>query len=136
MLPLKTNRHRQNLSSLAALGVSLLIVGLGVGRRFGFELGLLFLVGAATVASNTAANSILQSSIDARIRGRVSSLYMLALRGGAPLGNLATGLVVAHAGIRSALLANGILGITCHVAQLGYARRQSKGNRDPVREPV
>ncbi len=124
VLPLKTNRRRQILSSLAALSVSALVAATALGRVFGVELALLFVIGAAMVASNTAANSILQSSIDARIRGRVSSLYTLALRGGAPLGNLATGLVVRHWGIRTALLVNGILGMTCHAALIRRTRRR------------
>jgi len=87
VLPLKTNRQRQILSALAACALGAFIVATALGRIFAVELVLLFLIGGAMVASNTAANSILQSSIDGRIRGRVSSLYTLALRGGAPLGN-------------------------------------------------
>jgi MFS family permease len=115
-LPLRTNRRRQILSSLAAVGLSGLIVATALGQVFGVELVLLFFIGGAMVASNTAANTILQSSIDGRIRGRVSSLYTLALRGGAPLGNLATGVVVSHWGVRTALLSNGLLAIACHAA--------------------
>ena len=126
VLPLKTNRRRQVLSNLAALGLSALIVGTALGRQFGVELALLFVIGAAMVASNTAANSILQSSIDARIRGRVSSLYTLALRGGAPIGNLATGIAVAHFGVRTALLANGIFGFACHAALIRRERRRAR----------
>jgi fucose permease len=74
VLPLRTNRTRQILSNLAALALSGLIVATALGRLFGVALALLFVIGAAMVASNTAANSILQSSIDGRIRGRVSSL--------------------------------------------------------------
>jgi predicted MFS family arabinose efflux permease len=126
VLPLKTNRHRQIMSNLAALVLSAVVAGAAVGRVFGLELALLFIGGGAMVASNTAANSILQSSIDARIRGRVSSLYTLALRGGAPLGSLATGLVVSHWGIRTALLANGLIAMTCHAALIRRARRRSR----------
>lgn len=126
VLPLRTNRQRQILSSLTALGLSVLIVAVALARMFGLELALLFVIGGAMVASNTAANSILQSSIDGRIRGRVSSLYTLALRGGAPLGALATGAVVTHWGIRAALLANGLLGMACHAALIRRERRRRK----------
>jgi predicted MFS family arabinose efflux permease len=126
VLPLKTNRRRQILSNLAALGLSALIMATALGQLFGMELVLLFVIGAAMVASNTAANSILQSSIDARIRGRVSSLYTLALRGGAPIGNLATGVVVTHVGVRTALLANGILGVAFHAAVIWRAPRRDR----------
>jgi MFS family permease len=124
VLPLKTNRQRQMLSSLAAVGLGALIVAIALDRVFGVALALLFLIGGAMVASNTAANSILQSSIDARIRGRVSSLYTLALRGGAPLGNLVTGIIVSHWGVRTALLVNGVLAFLCQAALTGLARRR------------
>jgi MFS family permease len=123
VLPLRTNRRRQVLSSVAAVGLSALIVATALGRVFAVELVLLFFIGGAMVASNTAANTILQSSIDGRIRGRVSSLYTLALRGGAPLGNLATGVVVSHWGVRTALLSNGILAVACHAALMALMGR-------------
>jgi predicted MFS family arabinose efflux permease len=116
VLVLKTNRQRQILSNLAALGLSALIIATALCPVFGIDLVLLFLIGGAMVASNTAANSILQSSIDGRIRGRVSSMYTLALRGGAPLGSLATGIVTSHWGVRTAFAVNGTLALACHVA--------------------
>lgn len=124
VLPLKTNRHRQILSNLAALGLSALVVGMALDRVFGALLALVFVAGGLMVASNTAANSILQSSIDGRIRGRVSSMYTLALRGGAPIGDLATGIVASHWGVRMALLINGSLALACHAALIRGARRR------------
>ncbi len=88
-----------------------------------------FVMGGAMVASNTAANSILQSSIDGRIRGRVSSMYTLALRGGAPLGSLATGLVTSHWGVRTALLINGSLALACHAALIRRGRRRARAEK-------
>jgi predicted MFS family arabinose efflux permease len=132
VLPLKTNRHRQILSNLAALGLSALIVAMSLDRVFAIELTLLFFIGAAMVASNTAANSILQSSIDGRVRGRVSSMYTLAVRGGAPLGSLATGIVTSHWGVRTALFVNGALAFLCHGALIRRARRRTKAKREAV----
>jgi predicted MFS family arabinose efflux permease len=132
VLPLKTNRQRQTLSSLAAVGLGALIVAVALDRVFGVALALLFFIGGAMVASNTAANSILQSSIDARIRGRVSSLYTLALRGGAPLGSLATGIVVSHWGVRTALLINGTLAFLCHAALIRRAPSSSRRCAGPL----
>jgi len=126
VLPLKTNRHRQILSNLAALGLGALVLAMALDRIFGVLLALVFGAGAAMVASNTAANAILQSSIDGRIRGRVSSMYTLALRGGAPLGNLLTGIVATHWGVRTALLINGSLAVTCHAALIRRARARRR----------
>ena len=62
-------------------------------------------------ASNTTANSILQFTAQDRVRGRASSLYMLAMRGGLSLGNLIMGASVTYLGVRNAFLINGILAI-------------------------
>ncbi len=132
VLPLKTNRQRQALAHAAALVLSALVVATALCPVFGVDLALLFVIGGAMVASNTAANSILQSSIDGRIRGRVSSMYTLALRGGAPLGSLATGLVTSHWGVRTALLVDGALGLLCHALLVRRIRRHTKA-RDATR---
>jgi predicted MFS family arabinose efflux permease len=129
VLLLKTNRQRQILSSLAAVGLSALIVATALCPVFGVDLVLLFLIGGAMVASNTAANSILQSSIDGRIRGRVSSMYTLALRGGAPLGSLVTGVVTSHWGVRRAFLVDGALALVCHATLVQRARRRARAVR-------
>jgi predicted MFS family arabinose efflux permease len=129
VLLLKTNRQRQILSNLAALGLSALIIATALCPVFGIDLVLIFVIGGAMVASNTAANSILQSSIDGRIRGRVSSMYTLALRGGAPLGSLATGIVTSHWGVRTAFLVNGTLALVCHTSLIRRARRRGRGRR-------
>ncbi len=126
VLPLKTNRHRQILSSLAAVCLSVVVAALALGRSFALELALLFIVGVAMVASNTAANSILQGSIDSRLRGRLSSMYTLALRGGAPIGNLVTGMVTSHWGVRRALFINGALAFACHAALIRRTRRRAR----------
>jgi predicted MFS family arabinose efflux permease len=130
VLPLKTNRHRQILSNLAALGLSALIVATALCPVFRIDLVLLFFIGATMVASNTAANSILQSSIDGRIRGRVSSMYTLALRGGAPLGSLAMGIVTTHWSVGTAFFVNGILALICHAALVRRSRRRAREERE------
>jgi len=125
VLPLKANRQRQRFSTLAAIAVGGLLVAIAVDRVFTHFLVLVFFIGAAMVGSNTAASSILQSSIDGRIRGRVTSLYTLALRGGAPLGSLVTGVVASRWGVRAALLGNGAVALLCHGALIAVARKRA-----------
>jgi predicted MFS family arabinose efflux permease len=90
VLPLETNARRQEVASAAALALGGLIVAISWVTNFPLLLAAMFFAGTAMVASNTALNSIPQTSVDERLRGRVSSMYALALRGGAPLGNLVT----------------------------------------------
>ena len=72
--------------------------------------------GAAMTVSNTSANSILQGAANPRLLGQTVSLFMLATRGGIPLGALLTGLSTEMIGVRPALLANGTLAVVVHLA--------------------
>jgi MFS family permease len=76
---------------------------------------LLALAGFAMSISNTAANSLLQMTAPSRLRGRIISLYMLAMRGGLSIGSLLAGVSVDLLGVRYALLLNGILALAAHL---------------------
>jgi MFS family permease len=71
--------------------------------------------GMFMTVSNTSANSLLQVTAPARIRGQSVSLYMLAMRGGISVGSLMTGISVHLLGIRHALLVNGAAAVIVHV---------------------
>ena len=73
----------------------------------------LLLVGSGfllTVA-NTSANTFLQSQANDQNRGQTASLFMLAMRGGLSLGNLATGAIISLSSVHLALMMNGLLAI-------------------------
>lgn len=74
------------------------------------------LAGASMAVSNVSANTYLQSQVPARVRGQAVSMYMLAMRGGAALGGLLTGISVSAFGIREALLINGSVAVAAHLA--------------------
>jgi MFS family permease len=76
---------------------------------------LLVFAGLSMAASNTSANSLLQATVAAPLRGRTISLFMLAVRGGISIGSLITGISVHLLGIRYALLINGILALATHI---------------------
>lgn len=104
---------KQSWKSVVGFGVLLAatVSLIGIVPSFGLSFPLLFLAGFAYLGCNASAQSILQSSVSDEFRGRTASIYVLALRGGVPLGNLVTGLTVSHFGIRSAIFANGTLSI-------------------------
>ena len=122
VLTLKTNRQRRLFAAISAMVLSALVVAMGIDRSFPWLLAILFVASGTMVASNTASNSLLQSSIDGRFRGRVASMYTLALRGGAPLGSLVTGVVASRIGVRTAFAINGSLALAFH-AFLAFAAR-------------
>lgn len=131
VLQLRDAKGRHAFASAAAMTLGATTIVVALDRSYAALLALLFVAGGAMVASNTAANSILQGEIDARLRGRVASLYTLALRGGAPLGNLATGLVVARSGVRFALAVNGVLALVGHAIILAMGVRRARAHAPP-----
>ena len=62
-------------------------------RIYPIALLLMVLVGGGTILAAASANTILQTIVDDRLRGRVASFYTLAFLGVAPLGNLAAGAI-------------------------------------------
>lgn len=70
---------------------------------------LMFLCGIALMAVFSMSFSIVQLSVPEDLRGRVVSIYMVAARGGGPLGALATGYVADLYSAPTAIVANGVL---------------------------
>ena len=80
-----------------------------------WALPILLMIGGFSMAvSNTSANSLLQATAPARLRGRTISLYMLAMRGGLSVGSLLAGVSENLLGVRYALLINGVLAVVTH----------------------
>lgn len=101
----------------AALGVTL--AAIAIVPWFWAVGCLLLLAGIAMTITNTATNTLVQTSANSASRGQAVSIYMLAMRGGLALGGLVTGVSAHLLGIRTALLINGLLAI---VAQAIIAR--------------
>jgi MFS family permease len=70
---------------------------------------LLFIAGSLLVMCTSLTTSLAQLLAPAELRGRVVSIYMLAFRGGSPLGGLASGWLVTQVGSApKVLMVNGI----------------------------
>jgi predicted MFS family arabinose efflux permease len=118
-------RDRRPLSSWfgACYGASLMLAALD---PWTWALPAVFvLAGTAMAVSNISANSFLQATSPASMRGQTISLYMLAMRGGISLGSLLTGVSVAMLGVRYALLINGVVAVLAQAA-LGRAWLRSR----------
>jgi predicted MFS family arabinose efflux permease len=71
---------------------------------------LLFVAGALLVMCFSLTTSLAQLLAPGELRGRVVSIYMVAFRGGSPLGGLASGWLVTQVGSAPAvLMVNGVL---------------------------
>jgi MFS family permease len=78
-------------------------------RVYPVALLLLVFVGGGTILAAASANTILQTIVDDRLRGRVAAFYTLAFLGVAPLGNLAAGAIASAMGTPFAFALNGAL---------------------------
>jgi MFS family permease len=70
---------------------------------------LLFFTGAALIIVFATVTSLVQLVVPNELRGRVMSIYMVAFRGGMPLGSLVSGYFASKFGAPVVLICNGIL---------------------------
>ena len=117
------------------MGVSTLIVQIAFGvfialfainRMIYVSYALLFLTNVALLIVFSSVTSLIQLIVPNEMRGRVMSIYLLAFRGGMPLGSLASGYLAAVFSAPAVLLVNG----TLLVAVSLYFLIQSHGVRE------
>lgn len=92
-------------------------------------------VGAASVGTIALSNSILQLNSEPRLRGRVMSLFSMAMIGSTPIGGPIVGWIGEHVDPRAALLLGGVAAITAAgygVAAAGVVRPQGVRHRLPA----
>ncbi len=102
----------------AAAGFSVMLIVLGLVPWLIPFAGLLVLTGLLNITFNTTANSTIQLSTDAAVRGRVMSLYMLVFTGGTPVGGPLVGAITDAWG---APVAIALCGAICTVAAVACA---------------
>jgi predicted MFS family arabinose efflux permease len=110
----RTRQGAVALVTLVALGV--LMTGFALSTRLALSCLLLFLGGAALVATFAIVTSLVQTGATDQMRGRVMSVYNVFFRGGMPIGSLVTGALVPRFGAPMVLAVNGAL-----LAALGLA---------------
>jgi predicted MFS family arabinose efflux permease len=93
------------LLSLLALGAA--TAAFALSRWLPLSCVLIFLAGAAIMASASLMLSLVQVIVSDQMRGRVMSVYNLAFRAGIPLGSLALGKLIPTVGISWALAGSG-----------------------------
>jgi MFS family permease len=87
----------------------LLILGFAVSHILWVSEILLFLTGAALMVVFSTVTSLIQLIAPNEMRGRVMSIYMVAFRGGMPLGSLASGYLATFLGAQMVIAINGVL---------------------------
>jgi MFS family permease len=94
---------------LVQIGFGILIVLFAVTRVIYISYALLFFTNVALMIVFSTVTSLVQLIVPNEMRGRVMSIYMLAFRGGMPLGSLASGYLASVFSATSVLIANGTL---------------------------
>jgi MFS family permease len=105
-------------AAAATAGVAL--AGFAYLRVFGLALVLMMLVGGGVILAAASTNTILQTIVEDRLRGRVAGFYTMSFLGVAPLGNLAAGALAAAIGTPAVFLLNGL---ACVAAAVWFRRR-------------
>jgi MFS family permease len=102
-------RHMGLTVLLVQLAFGVLIAAFAMSRIFWLSNLLLFLAGAALLMVFSMTTSLVQLIVPDHLRGRVVSIYMVAFRGGMPLGSLASGFLASQTSAPAILVINGIL---------------------------
>ncbi|MGP8244832.1 MAG: MFS transporter [Bryobacteraceae bacterium] len=100
-------KGRVALIMLVTLGAA--IGGFALSKVLALSFVLLFLCGASMIGVFTMVNSLVQLITTNEMRGRVVSAYNFAFRGGMPMGNLVTGVLVPKYTAPVVLAVNGAL---------------------------
>lgn len=90
-----------------------------------YPLALLFVtIGAFGMMSQiTISNTLIQTTVDPTMRGRVISIYAMAFFGMQPLGGLIIGFVSQHIGVQNTVLAQGILALLIGCLHFRFIRK-------------
>ena len=108
----------------AALLFGLLEAATGLMPYYWSFLVLLVPTGLAVILFTTLANSSVQLSVPADMRGRVMGIYMFVFLGGAPLGSPLTGWIAEQFGTRVSLLAGAAISVAATTAVAAVIARR------------
>jgi MFS family permease len=126
----------------AATLFSILLILIGLSSWLPLTLGLLFVLGVASIVFTASANTRLQLTTPGELRGRVMALYFLLFAGTTPIGSLTIGFLAAAIGVQPAVV---LMGAICLAGVSGtalFARRDSVDGAlpssavQPARGPV
>ena len=136
LLGVSTGVDPRRLSSGFAIALAALLVATALNPWSWGLPALLLLAGASMTISNTAANTLVQSTAVPHLLGRTVSLYMLAIRGGGALGALLTGAAIGRLGVQPALLLDGLVAVTVQAALARTWLRAPLPDPNAIRSPA
>jgi predicted MFS family arabinose efflux permease len=102
-------RHMGRTLLLIEMVYALMVVIFAVTRILWLNAALLFVAGGCFVMVASMLSSLVQLNVPNEMRGRVMSIYMVAFRGGMPLGSLAAGWIASATSAPIVLTVDGAL---------------------------
>lgn len=105
---------------LAAGTFGLGLVALGLSHWLAVSLLVMLFIGMGFMLHMAATNTLIQTLVDERMRGRVMALYSVAFLGMAPFGSLLAGAVASRIGAPHTLVVGGVV---CLLGALAFARK-------------
>ncbi len=108
----------------ATIGGSVMLVAFILSGQFWLGMANLMLLGFFIFFTLAACNTAVQSMVSDEMRGRVLSLYYVAMAGITPLGSLAGGWAAEHLGARVTLAGGALVGIIAGGIYLRRAQRR------------
>jgi len=106
---LSHNKHRPTLVLWVQIAFALLLATFALSRVLALSYVVLFLTGACLISMFASITSLVQLGTSEEMRGRTMSIFMLAFRGGMPLGSLSVGFLAERFSPTTALLAASVL---------------------------
>jgi MFS family permease len=113
------------LGLLRIIPVSSAVFGIGLiafsfSRTFLLSMALMLITGIGMIMQMASSNTILHTIVDDDKRGRIMSLFVMAMMGTAPFGGLLAGVLAARLGAPNTLL---IGGLCCILGAIMFARK-------------
>ena len=110
------------------LGINTLVFGVGLllfSHMHNYPLALLcaMLAGFGMMSQVTITNTLIQTTADPKMRGRMISIYAMAFFGMQPLGGLIVGTVSQHIGVADTVLIQGCIALLIGYLHLRFIKR-------------
>jgi len=113
----------------SAMSFGVLLGAFAASQKIWISLPLLILVGFSMMLQTASTNTVLQTILEERMRGRVMAFYTMAVMGTAPFGSLIAGALADRIGAPWTIAGGGVV---C-AAAAGYCATQLPGLREQVR---
>jgi MFS family permease len=122
-LSLVVRRSVRGLSKMIPIAAGIFgagLIGFGFSNTIWLSLPLMFVTGFGMMQGLTASNTIIQTLVDERMRGRVMSYYTMAFVGMAPFGSLLAGALAHAIGAPRTVI---VSGVACVIGSIWFTTR-------------